>query len=129
MGQARRRLLARTDGLTRPHNRCTFAEVAQTEWRHAQWNRHPLSMLPVDAACFTGFSDLYGNAVGNDAVGAVRNRIDLLRNTSLATSAKERKCRTCIFPAGLIRTSSCFQRGCSKWADWWSLRLLARWRH
>ncbi|CAE6692562.1 hypothetical protein R69927_00444 [Paraburkholderia domus] len=65
------RVLARTDGLTGLNNRRTFEEQAEEEWRRAQRNGWPLSMLLIDVDSFKGFNDLYGHSAGDDALIAV----------------------------------------------------------
>ncbi|MGF6769465.1 diguanylate cyclase (GGDEF)-like protein [Paraburkholderia sp. GAS199] len=65
------RILARTDGLTALNNRRTFEEHAEDEWRRAQRNDWPLSMLLIDVDSFKGFNDLYGHSAGDDALIAV----------------------------------------------------------
>ncbi|MFM0178856.1 diguanylate cyclase [Paraburkholderia aspalathi] len=65
------RVLARTDGLTGLNNRRTFEEHAEDEWRRAQRNGWPLSMLLIDVDTFKGFNDLYGHSAGDDALIAV----------------------------------------------------------
>jgi diguanylate cyclase (GGDEF)-like protein len=62
------RELARTDGLTGLNNRRTFEEHAEVEWRRAQRNAWPLSMLLIDVDSFKGFNDLYGHSAGDDAL-------------------------------------------------------------
>lgn len=62
------RVLARTDGLTGLNNRRTFEEHAEEEWRRAQRNAWPLSMLLIDVDSFKGFNDLYGHSAGDDAL-------------------------------------------------------------
>jgi diguanylate cyclase (GGDEF)-like protein len=65
------RVLARTDGLTGLNNRRTFEEHAEEEWRRAQRNAWPLSMLLIDVDSFKGFNDLYGHSAGDDALTGV----------------------------------------------------------
>ena len=62
------RELARTDGLTGLNNRRAFEEVLHDEWRRAQRNATPLSMLLIDVDSFKGFNDLYGHSSGDDAL-------------------------------------------------------------
>ncbi len=65
------RVLARTDGLTGLFNRRTFEEQAEEEWRRAQRNAWPLSMLLIDVDSFKGFNDLYGHSAGDEALISV----------------------------------------------------------
>jgi diguanylate cyclase (GGDEF)-like protein len=69
------RELARTDGLTGLNNRRTFEELLDEEWRRAQRNGWPLSMLLIDVDSFKGFNDLYGHSAGDDALIAVAHSI------------------------------------------------------
>ncbi|HEY4352669.1 MAG TPA: diguanylate cyclase, partial [Paraburkholderia sp.] len=62
------RELARTDGLTGLNNRRSFDEHVHDEWRRAQRNAWPLSMLLIDVDSFKGFNDLYGHSAGDDAL-------------------------------------------------------------
>ena len=62
------RELARTDGLTGVNNRRTFEESVDGEWRRAQRNAWPLSMLLIDVDSFKGFNDLYGHSAGDEAL-------------------------------------------------------------
>ncbi len=61
-------MLARTDGLTGLNNRRSFEEHAEEEWRRAQRNVWPLSMLLIDVDSFKGFNDIYGHSAGDDAL-------------------------------------------------------------
>jgi diguanylate cyclase (GGDEF)-like protein len=69
------RQLARTDGLTGLNNRRTFQEHLDEEWRRAQRNEWPLSMLLIDVDSFKGFNDLYGHSAGDDALITVARSI------------------------------------------------------
>jgi diguanylate cyclase (GGDEF)-like protein len=64
-------MLARTDGLTGLNNRRSFEEHAEEEWRRAQRNVWPLSMLLIDVDSFKGFNDIYGHSAGDDALISV----------------------------------------------------------
>ncbi|HTH60303.1 MAG TPA: sensor domain-containing diguanylate cyclase [Paraburkholderia sp.] len=67
------RELARTDGLTGLNNRRSFEEHLNEEWRRAQRNRWPLSLLLIDVDYFKGFNDLYGHSAGDEAlIGVAR---------------------------------------------------------
>ncbi|MGF6550584.1 sensor domain-containing diguanylate cyclase [Paraburkholderia youngii] len=67
------RELARTDGLTGLNNRRTFEEHVNDEWRRAQRNGRPLSLLLIDVDNFKGFNDLYGHSAGDEAlIGVAR---------------------------------------------------------
>lgn len=67
------RELARTDGLTGLNNRRSFEEHVNDEWRRAQRNGWPLSLLLIDVDYFKGFNDLYGHSAGDEAlIGVAR---------------------------------------------------------
>ncbi|SMG34048.1 sensor domain-containing diguanylate cyclase [Paraburkholderia susongensis] len=67
------RELARTDGLTGLNNRRAFEEEVNEEWRRAQRNGWPLSLLLIDVDYFKGFNDLYGHSAGDEAlIGVAR---------------------------------------------------------
>ena len=67
------RELARTDGLTGLNNRRSFEEHVNEEWRRAQRNGWPLSLLLIDVDNFKGFNDLYGHSAGDEAlIGVAR---------------------------------------------------------
>ncbi|OLL33649.1 diguanylate cyclase [Burkholderia sp. SRS-W-2-2016] len=65
------RELARTDGLTGLNNRRAFEEHLNDEWRRAQRNGWPLSVLLIDVDNFKGFNDLYGHSAGDEALVGV----------------------------------------------------------
>lgn len=79
--EAELRVLARTDGLTSLGNRRAFEELGAAEWKAACGHEcAPLSVLLIDVDHFKGFNDLYGHAVGDDALHAVARCIkDSLR--------------------------------------------------
>jgi diguanylate cyclase (GGDEF)-like protein len=78
--EAELRLLARTDGLTRLGNRRALDEIGAAEWQAAAHSCLPLSVLLIDVDHFKGFNDLYGHALGDDALLAVARCIkDALR--------------------------------------------------
>ncbi|WP_025597977.1 sensor domain-containing diguanylate cyclase [Burkholderia sp. WSM2230] len=62
------RVLARTDGLTGVDNRRAFEQAVENEWRRAQRDGDPLSLLLIDVDNFKGFNDLYGHSAGDDAL-------------------------------------------------------------
>ncbi|MBN3847036.1 GGDEF domain-containing protein, partial [Paraburkholderia sp. Ac-20342] len=67
------RELARTDGLTGLNNRRAFEEHVGEEWRRAQRNGWPLSLLLIDVDNFKDFNDLYGHSAGDEAlIGVAR---------------------------------------------------------
>lgn len=82
-GQRRRRGLAEaalqrmasTDPLTGLANRRTLDEAYDREWRRAQRERAPLSLLFIDIDHFKLFNDRYGHPAGDDALVAVARAI------------------------------------------------------
>ena len=63
--------LSAVDGLTGIANRRCFDETLLREWRRAQRNRQPLSLLVADVDHFKEFNDTYGHQVGDDCLKAV----------------------------------------------------------
>jgi diguanylate cyclase (GGDEF)-like protein/PAS domain S-box-containing protein len=57
--------LASVDGLTGIANRRRFDEVLQAEWKRAQRDRTPCSLLFMDADHFKNFNDIYGHIPGD----------------------------------------------------------------
>ena len=57
--------LASVDGLTGIANRRRFDEVLESEWRRAQRDRTPCSLLFMDADHFKNFNDIYGHIPGD----------------------------------------------------------------
>jgi diguanylate cyclase (GGDEF)-like protein/PAS domain S-box-containing protein len=57
--------LASVDGLTGIANRRRFDEVLEAEWRRAQRDRTPCSLLFMDADHFKNFNDIYGHIPGD----------------------------------------------------------------
>ncbi len=77
--------LARVDGLLSIANRRHFDERFEQEWRRAQRERTPLSLLMIDVDHFKLYNDAYGHQAGDDClravtacVGAGRRPADLL---------------------------------------------------
>ena len=58
-------VLASVDGLTGIANRRRFDEVLQSEWRRAQRDRTPCSLLFMDADHFKNYNDIYGHISGD----------------------------------------------------------------
>ncbi|QNI34391.1 diguanylate cyclase [Alloacidobacterium dinghuense] len=57
--------LASVDGLTGIANRRRFDEVLQSEWRRAQRDRTPCSVLLMDLDHFKNYNDIYGHIPGD----------------------------------------------------------------
>ena len=57
--------LASVDGLTGIANRRRFDEVLESEWKRAQRDRSPCSLLFMDADHFKNFNDIYGHIPGD----------------------------------------------------------------
>jgi len=57
--------LASVDGLTGIANRRRFDEVLESEWKRAQRDRTPCSLLFMDADHFKNFNDIYGHIPGD----------------------------------------------------------------
>jgi diguanylate cyclase (GGDEF)-like protein len=68
-------LLARTDSLTGLHNRRTFGETLDKEWRRARRSGTVFSLLFVDLDRFKAYNDTYGHQAGDDALAAVASCI------------------------------------------------------
>jgi len=58
-------ILASVDGLTGIANRRRFDETLQLEWRRAQRDRTPCSLLLMDLDHFKNFNDIYGHIHGD----------------------------------------------------------------
>ncbi len=63
--------LALLDGLTNIPNRRRFDEVLEKEWKRAQRNTSPLTLMMIDIDCFKAFNDLYGHSRGDDCLCSV----------------------------------------------------------
>ncbi|NTV10831.1 MAG: sensor domain-containing diguanylate cyclase [Zoogloea sp.] len=63
--------LATVDGLTGLVNRRVFDETLQLEWRRAQRQAQPLSLVLSDIDHFKEFNDRYGHLRGDDCLRAV----------------------------------------------------------
>ncbi|RTL55895.1 MAG: diguanylate cyclase [Rhodocyclaceae bacterium] len=63
--------LASKDFLTSLGNRHTFDEALRFEWRRAQRQQTPISLLMLDADHFKGFNDTYGHVQGDDCLRAI----------------------------------------------------------
>ncbi len=63
--------LAVTDSLTGLYNRRYFFEVGQREFRRAQRNERPLSLVLIDIDRFKMFNDTYGHLAGDRVLTAL----------------------------------------------------------
>ena len=63
--------LALLDGLTNIPNRRRFDEVIEKEWKRAQRNTSPLTLMIIDIDFFKAFNDQYGHACGDDCLCSV----------------------------------------------------------
>lgn len=63
--------LAAVDGLTGIANRRTFDAELAREWRRAQRNRNPLSLIMIDIDLFKKFNDSYGHLQGDECLRRV----------------------------------------------------------
>ena len=64
------------DGLTGISNRRYFDMVFKKEWRRAQRDRTPLSLVMMDIDCFKSYNDTYGHQNGDDCLKQVAHALD-----------------------------------------------------
>ncbi|HEX7907452.1 MAG TPA: diguanylate cyclase [Paraburkholderia sp.] len=119
--------VAATDALTGLANRRAFDHRLAQEWRRAQREQTPLSLLFMDIDHFKRFNDTYGHATGDEVLAVVAERIQsgmrraedlaaryggeefavVLPNTSLEGAAKvAEKIRKRVESAGLAHKGS-----------------------
>ncbi|MFM0501383.1 sensor domain-containing diguanylate cyclase [Paraburkholderia caffeinilytica] len=67
--------IAATDALTGLSNRRAFDRRLAQEWRRAQREQTPLSLLFIDIDHFKRFNDTYGHATGDEVLTVVAERI------------------------------------------------------
>ncbi|CAB3645135.1 hypothetical protein LMG24238_00662 [Paraburkholderia sediminicola] len=67
--------IAATDALTGLNNRRAFDRRLAQEWRRAQREQTPLSLLFIDIDHFKRFNDTYGHATGDEVLTVVAERI------------------------------------------------------
>ncbi len=63
--------LAQCDGLTGVANRRSFDQHLDKEWRRAQRNQTPLSLIMIDADHFKAINDRFGHQVGDDCLRGI----------------------------------------------------------
>ncbi len=63
--------LASIDPLTEIPNRRRFEEVLDQEWKRAQRNGNPLSVIMMDIDYFKPFNDYFGHAAGDECLQRV----------------------------------------------------------
>ncbi|WP_083654684.1 diguanylate cyclase [Burkholderia sp. SRS-W-2-2016] len=80
--------LAATDPLTRLSNRRVLDQRLGEEWRRAQREQKPLSVLFIDIDHFKRFNDTYGHASGDEALIAVAARIASVARRSVDLVAR-----------------------------------------
>ncbi len=68
LSNERLEILSNTDALTEIANHRHFQHVLASEWRRAQRNKTPLSLLMIDIDWFKHLNDYYGHAIGDDAL-------------------------------------------------------------
>ncbi|MDX2469941.1 MAG: sensor domain-containing diguanylate cyclase [SAR324 cluster bacterium] len=67
--------LSRTDGLTALLNRRIFDETLESEFKRAQTQKKPLSLIMVDIDYFKPYNDTYGHVMGDQTLREVANLI------------------------------------------------------
>lgn len=72
--------LTTIDAVTGIRNRQYFDEVLDQEWRRAQRQSYPISLLVVDIDHFKNVNDTYGHLAGDECLKAVASEIDSLFN-------------------------------------------------
>ncbi|MCI3204290.1 MULTISPECIES: diguanylate cyclase [Pandoraea] len=75
LAEAALQRMASTDPLTGLANRRTLDEAYDREWRRAQREHAPLSLLFIDVDHFKTFNDRYGHPAGDEALVAVSHAI------------------------------------------------------
>ena len=63
--------LSTTDGLTEIANRRFFDEYSEKEWKRAQRDKKPFTVIMVDLDCFKSYNDTYGHQQGDTCLKKV----------------------------------------------------------
>ncbi|OWF87039.1 diguanylate cyclase response regulator [Yersinia intermedia] len=72
------RQLVYLDGLTEVYNRRYFDEKLEQEWKRANRDHTPLSLIMIDVDFFKKYNDLYGHQAGDDCL---RRVAQIIRDT------------------------------------------------
>ncbi|WP_299490959.1 diguanylate cyclase [Acaryochloris sp. IP29b_bin.137] len=68
--------LSRRDGLTQIHNRRSFDETLDQEWRRLRREQQPLSVILCDVDHFKQYNDTYGHQAGDTCLQQVASTIE-----------------------------------------------------
>jgi two-component system cell cycle response regulator len=68
--------LATKDALTGIANRRFFDEYSEKEWKRAQRDQYPFSMVMIDLDCFKAYNDTYGHQKGDSCLKKVAATLD-----------------------------------------------------
>jgi len=80
--------LSRRDGLTGIANRRHFDEYLELEWRRAERDGRPLSLLIADVDHFKAFNDVYGHQAGDECLRRIAHTIDAQLSRSIDVTAR-----------------------------------------
>ncbi len=80
--------LSRRDGLTGIANRRHFDEYLELEWRRAERDGRPLSLLITDVDHFKPFNDVYGHQAGDECLRRIAHTIDAQLSRSIDVTAR-----------------------------------------
>lgn len=64
-------VIASTDALTGLGNRRHFDRMLEAEWRKAQRQKSPISLIMIDADSFKAYNDTHGHQAGDAALSAI----------------------------------------------------------